>query len=320
MEADPSAITAGNYAGALYQMKNNDYAGKKTGIVANFPGDEAEFYYIAAMVRGGVAVTNPSETVAVRGVAAEIDESGTGLPAGTFLLNTPAGRAGTREFGTLNPGDIRDVNWVASTDNFYYKAVLGEPDGAGQFTATFPEGVAMANIDAWISEVDYFGSGSLVLVSYDPATNTGVFSTNSKDEAGNFVLPLNEVPKYLEETEFRFAIKLSGSALEGETTNTYFCDIPVLVRYLPAAAYLGNDDGEISRMNREYKGLFAGTNVKENKNFSRSFIGSFTDSSKEPERMGDALSDFGFAQDVAMEKQSTKLSLRLKNPSGSDFM
>ena len=45
MNAESSAITAGNYAGALYEMKNNSYANKQTGIVPNFPGDEAEFYY-----------------------------------------------------------------------------------------------------------------------------------------------------------------------------------------------------------------------------------------------------------------------------------
>ena len=90
--------------------------------------------------------------------------------------------------------------------------------------------------------------------------------------------------------------------------------------YLPAKSYLGNDDGQITRMTSEYKGLFQGTAVKEQKSFSRSFISGFTDSSKEPERMGDALSDFGFAQDVSMEKQSTRLNFRLKNPSASDFM
>ena len=272
------------------------------------------------MVRGGVAVANPSETIPIRGVTIETDETGTGLPAGTFMLSSPAGRVAYRELGTLNPGDIKDINWIASTDNFYYQAVLGEADADGVFTATFPDGVSESNITAWISEVDYFGSGALRKISYDPETNTGIFSTNNKDGEGNYILPLNQIPKYIKETEFNFNIRIKGSALEGEETTVYTCDIPVLVRYLPAVSYLDNEDGEISRMTSEYKGLFAGTTVKDSKSFSRSFISKFTDIVNEPERIGDALSDFGFAQDVSIEKQSTRLNFSLKNPSADSFM
>ena len=142
MEADASAVTAGNYAGALYQMENNSYANHETGIVPNFPGDEAEFYYITGMVRSGVAISNPSETVPIRGVIAEIDESETGLLAGTFLLNTPAGRVSMRELGTLIRVTSRISSGWLSTTISNYQATLEEADADGQFTATFPEGVA----------------------------------------------------------------------------------------------------------------------------------------------------------------------------------
>jgi hypothetical protein len=60
MNAEALSVAAGNYANALYQMENNSYTNKETAIVSNFPGDEAEFYYLAAQIRGGIAITDPS--------------------------------------------------------------------------------------------------------------------------------------------------------------------------------------------------------------------------------------------------------------------
>jgi hypothetical protein len=320
--AEASSVAAGNYASALYKMENDTFANKETAIVANFPGDEAEFYYLAAQVRGGVAITNPSADTPIYGVKVEIDQSGSGLPDGTFLLNTPAGWVSSREMGTLHAGNINDINWVASTSNFYYPALLEAPDANGQFNVSFPAGVTVpqANINAWINEVDYFGQGYLSMVSYDPETSTGIFKTAVKNDSGAFIMPDNNVPIYTEETEFDFTIKVSGSAIIDNAPTALICEIPVRVRYLPGSSYLEDESGKISRLDTKYTGLFAGKVVKDSKSFSRSFISKFSSNTNAPEKLGDALSDFGFAQDVSIEKQSTKLNFRLLNPSDTDFM
>ncbi len=184
------------------------------------------------------------------------------------MLNNSAGRVGSREIGTLNPGDIKVSIGFASTSNFYYPALLGEPDAEGEFNVSFPAGVTVpeASIDAWISEVDHFGQGYLSMVSYDPETSTGVFKTSVKNDSGAYIMPDSNVPIYTQETEFDFIIKVSGSAMIDNTSTSLTCDIPVRVRYLPGSAYLDDESSNISRMDTKYTGLFAGTTVKDNKN------------------------------------------------------
>ena len=128
MKADSASIKAGEYDIALHNVKNNKYMNNELTIVSNFPGDEKEFYYMSTLIGGGIAITNPSETTAIYGVHAEIDETQSGLPCGTFMLSSGNVRSGMREVGTLNPKDIRDITWVADTSNFYYHAEFSEID------------------------------------------------------------------------------------------------------------------------------------------------------------------------------------------------
>ena len=80
--------------------------------------------------------------------------------------------------------------------------------------------------------------------------------------------------------------------------------------------YLDEEFSGIGMQSATYKGLFAGKRIKDEKNFSSKFMRTLTsDACGVPEKMGDGILNFGFAQDVAMESAVTTIKFRLKNPS-----
>ena len=227
-----------------------------------------------------------------------------------------------REIGTLRPGEIVDVNWGLSVDSLFYEASFGDINQTtGEFTADFPEGVEAINIDAWISEIDILGEGRLIKASYDELNRTGTFITNIRNSENLRVHPDNYIPKFYNLVpEFKAYIRFTGAYLDGGNTIDLETTIPVLARYMTSKNYMKETKEGVSDLNVSYKGAFKGNNNKETKLYSSKFIGQFTQNKNIPESIGPALSDFGFNQDVAIEKQATKMSFKLKNPSNTDFM
>ena len=123
-------------------------------------------------------------------------------------------------------------------------------------------------------------------------------------------------------SEFNGIITINGVYMAGEESVEVETSIPIRARYMTAEYYLSDSIDGVSDMTIPYEGAFESNNpgMKKVKNFSSGFISKFSNSNNKPETLGPALSDFGFNQNIAIEKQATKMSFKLKNPSSIDYI
>ena len=320
------------YDDAQYKlMFGGAYESEKPDILPDYPIDEIEIAYYNGKISSRLAIMNSDMVVGneahnVTDVTIRIESHN--VPSQYIKFRTEDGLTDTIHIGTLTPQQTFDFIWNLDLAALYVEATV-EQDGAN-YMLTLPEGYDWNTYyTAWERENTRIDSNGYLTsrlyhkmsISEDGRVLT-VTPANSEVGAPDGRVPLHTKcePKLYQFdiiVEGRSALELaeSGTGEMKKITRT----IPVQIDYIPNGYYLEESVASIYTTERLEGAFSTGSNARA-KTYSKKFLSnSGTSENKQNTKNNDGFK-IGFAQDIVLSEEHSRLTVGFDNPSSSESL
>ena len=337
-ELHTSSVATANYDSAVYQAQLLQNSGEPQ-LEPNFPADEKEFFYQSGKLLNKVSFRNPDGAeAAVESITFRVIEPDAAIPDGAVTFGGSGTLSPIKSLESLQPGEVFDLVWNLDVERFFRPASIRETETPGQYAIAFPADVTREQIDAYLAANDPAGVGFLRELSFDAASNTGVFEARSNGD-GTYFTPSDRVPLFYGARPYWFDFVILGSGVRADTQEVVETRLPVRVHYVAPDYYVSaGEPDSLYDENGNYTGQQSGSIYDIHPDIEQKILTAPTfDAASgrlsemrystgflnhlqagQPERpMAQASSpvSFGFAGDIGYEGQVTTLRMKLKNPS-----